>query len=105
MEQNPAYAYYAYYIYANLYVLNKFRETRGLNTFTFRPHCGEAGDFDHVNLFRYGQSMHLCSWRAASCYARTFLMASILEEYLRCNIFTISHRLVTITINPSQTVS
>ncbi len=35
-KHNAAYAYYAYYIYANLYVLNKFREDRGLNTFTFR---------------------------------------------------------------------
>ena len=30
------------------YVLNKFRESRGLNTFTFRPHAGEAGDIDHL---------------------------------------------------------
>ena len=28
--------------------LNKFRESRGLNTFTFRPHAGEAGDIDHL---------------------------------------------------------
>ncbi len=30
------------------YALNKFRESRGLNTFTFRPHAGEAGDIDHL---------------------------------------------------------
>lgn len=30
------------------YVLNKFREARGFNTFTFRPHAGEAGDIDHL---------------------------------------------------------
>jgi AMP deaminase len=24
------------------------RESRGLNTFTFRPHCGEAGEIDHL---------------------------------------------------------
>lgn len=36
-------------MYANLYMLNKFRESRGLNTFAFRPHCGEAGDIDHVS--------------------------------------------------------
>ena len=48
-DQNPPYAYYAFYIYANLYILNKFRELRGLNTFAFRPHCGEAGDSDHVS--------------------------------------------------------
>jgi AMP deaminase len=28
-------------MYANLYTLNKMREARGLNTFTFRPHAGE----------------------------------------------------------------
>ena len=47
-KHNPAYAYYCYYIYANLYALNKMRESRGLNTFTLRPHAGEAGDLDHL---------------------------------------------------------
>eukprot|EP00899_Mesostigma_viride_P012644 jgi/Mesvir1/21380/Mv20864-RA.1 len=45
---NPAYSYYAYYCYANLYTLNKFRASRGYNTFKFRPHSGEAGDVDHL---------------------------------------------------------
>jgi AMP deaminase len=35
-KHNAAYSYYAYYIYSNLYTLNKLRESRGLNTFTFR---------------------------------------------------------------------
>ncbi len=26
----------------------QFREARGLNTFSFRPHSGEAGDIDHL---------------------------------------------------------
>lgn len=47
-EHNPSYAYWTYYLYANFYVLNKFRESKGLNTFSFRPHCGEAGDPDHL---------------------------------------------------------
>ncbi|KAL8106243.1 hypothetical protein AgCh_029869 [Apium graveolens] len=47
-EFNPAYAYYAYYIYANLFTLNKLREAKGLRTIRFRPHCGEAGDVDHL---------------------------------------------------------
>lgn len=34
--------------YANLHVLNQLREHRGLNTFALRPHCGEAGDLDHL---------------------------------------------------------
>ncbi|XP_057949188.1 AMP deaminase-like [Malania oleifera] len=47
-EFNPAYSYYAYYCYANLYVLNKVRESKRLPTIKFRPHCGEAGDIDHL---------------------------------------------------------
>ncbi|KAG9455742.1 hypothetical protein H6P81_000250 [Aristolochia fimbriata] len=47
-EFNPAYSYYAYYCYANLYTLNKLRESKGLRTIKFRPHCGEAGDVDHL---------------------------------------------------------
>ena len=47
-EVNPPYAYYTYYIYANLFSLNKFRESRGMHGFSFRPHAGEAGDLDHL---------------------------------------------------------
>lgn len=42
------YAYFTFYIYANLWVLNAFREQRGLNQFRFRPHAGEAGEVDHL---------------------------------------------------------
>ncbi|KAL4488064.1 hypothetical protein ABPG72_009402 [Tetrahymena utriculariae] len=45
---NPHYAYWVYYIYANISSLNLLRKERGLNTFKFRPHCGEAGDIDHL---------------------------------------------------------
>ncbi|KAI9170510.1 hypothetical protein LWI28_029054 [Acer negundo] len=47
-EFNPAYSYYAYYCYTNLYTLNKLRESKGLRTIKFRPHCGEAGEIDHL---------------------------------------------------------
>ncbi|XP_034118774.1 AMP deaminase 2 isoform X2 [Drosophila nasuta] len=47
-EENPPYAYYIYYMYANMTVLNKFRQQRGLNTFVLRPHCGEAGPVQHL---------------------------------------------------------
>ncbi|XP_034650472.1 AMP deaminase 2 isoform X5 [Drosophila subobscura] len=47
-EENPPYAYYIYYMYANMTVLNKFRQTRGMNTFVLRPHCGEAGPVQHL---------------------------------------------------------
>lgn len=46
--RNPPYGYWIYYMYANICVLNKLRATRGLSTFQFRPHCGEAGDYDHL---------------------------------------------------------
>uniref|UniRef100_A0A0A9WA91 AMP deaminase n=2 Tax=Lygus hesperus TaxID=30085 RepID=A0A0A9WA91_LYGHE len=47
-EENPPYAYYQYYTYANLTVLNHFRSEKGLNTFVLRPHCGEAGPVQHL---------------------------------------------------------
>ena len=40
LKHNPAYSYYAFYTYANLFTLNKLREARGLNTFALRPHAG-----------------------------------------------------------------
>ena len=48
VPHNPAFSYYAYYVYANLYTLNRLRERKGLNTISFRPHAGEAGDIDHL---------------------------------------------------------
>jgi AMP deaminase len=45
---NPPYAYYSYYIQANLRKLNRLREARRLNTLAYRPHCGEAGPLDHL---------------------------------------------------------
>eukprot|EP01034_Spumella_vulgaris_P023432 gene23432-29650_t len=46
--ENPPYGYWMYYMYANILVLNQLRASRGLCTFQFRPHCGEAGDVDHL---------------------------------------------------------
>ena len=40
----PSYAYWMYHLYANIRSLNALRRSRGLSTFEFRPHCGEAGD-------------------------------------------------------------
>lgn len=45
---NPPYAYYLYYMYANMTSLNHFRKHRNFNTFVLRPHAGEAGDSDHL---------------------------------------------------------
>ncbi|XP_075884732.1 AMP deaminase 3b isoform X2 [Nelusetta ayraudi] len=47
-ENNPPYTYYLFYMYANIMVLNNLRKERGLNTFQFRPHCGEAGSITHL---------------------------------------------------------
>ncbi|TXL73104.1 hypothetical protein D9O29_23220, partial [Pantoea vagans] len=48
IAKNPSYTYYIYYMYANIAVLNQLRRQRGMNTFTFRPHCGEAGAVTHL---------------------------------------------------------
>ncbi|GMM52043.1 AMP deaminase [Starmerella bacillaris] len=45
---SPPYSYYLYYLYANIASLNQFRKRLGYNTFVLRPHCGEAGDPEHL---------------------------------------------------------
>ncbi|EHA57906.1 AMP deaminase 2 [Pyricularia oryzae 70-15] len=47
-KQNPPYSYWIYYLFSNMSSLNTFRKQRGLNTFVLRPHCGEAGDSEHM---------------------------------------------------------
>ena len=47
-KEDPPYSYWCYHIYANLYALNRLREARGMNTFSFKPHCGEAGPRHHL---------------------------------------------------------
>jgi AMP deaminase len=47
-KQNPPYSYWIYYMFANIASLNVMRKQRGFNTFVLRPHCGEAGDSDHL---------------------------------------------------------
>ncbi|RDI89418.1 hypothetical protein Vi05172_g435 [Venturia inaequalis] len=47
-RQNPPYSYWIYYVFANMASLNVWRKQRGFNTFLLRPHCGEAGDTDHL---------------------------------------------------------
>jgi len=48
IAKNPSYTYYIYYMYANIAMLNQLRRKRGMNTFLFRPHCGEAGAVTHL---------------------------------------------------------
>ncbi|KAL1955727.1 hypothetical protein VTO42DRAFT_8125 [Malbranchea cinnamomea] len=47
-KQNPPYSYWIYFMFANMASLNAWRKQRGFNTFVLRPHCGEAGDPDHL---------------------------------------------------------
>lgn len=47
-DKNPPYSYYLYYLYADLVALNRLRAGLGYNTFVLRPHCGEAGDPEHL---------------------------------------------------------
>uniref|UniRef100_A0A8D3DEF2 AMP deaminase n=1 Tax=Scophthalmus maximus TaxID=52904 RepID=A0A8D3DEF2_SCOMX len=47
-DDNPPYSYYIFHMYANTMVLNNLRKERGLSTFQFRPHCGEAGSITHL---------------------------------------------------------
>ncbi|GAB7364478.1 hypothetical protein MBLNU230_g5288t1 [Neophaeotheca triangularis] len=47
-HQNPPYSYWIYYLFANIASLNVWRKQRGFNAFDLRPHCGEAGDTDHL---------------------------------------------------------
>lgn len=48
VRDQPPYFYWNYFIAANTAVLNKYRESRGMTQFSFRPHAGEAGDVDHL---------------------------------------------------------
>ena len=47
-NQNPPYTYWMYHLFANIASLNVWRQKREFNTFVLRPHCGEAGDVDHL---------------------------------------------------------
>ena len=47
-SQNPPYSYWIYYLFSNMTSLNCWRRKRGFNTFVLRPHCGEAGDSEHL---------------------------------------------------------
>ncbi|KAI1304733.1 hypothetical protein F5Y03DRAFT_384638 [Xylaria venustula] len=47
-QQNPPYSYWIYYLFSNMTSLNHWRRQRGFNTFLLRPHCGEAGDVEHL---------------------------------------------------------
>ncbi|TFK87483.1 AMP deaminase [Polyporus arcularius HHB13444] len=57
-KESPPYSYWVYYMYANIASLNQWRRVRGFCTFVLRPHCGEAGDPDHLaSAFLTGHSI------------------------------------------------
>lgn len=47
-KDNPPYSYWTYFLYANICALNRLRESRGMNTFALKPHCGESGQRHHL---------------------------------------------------------
>jgi AMP deaminase len=47
-DTNPPFLYWCYYFSINLAVLNQLRGERGFTQLSFRPHCGEAGNPDHL---------------------------------------------------------
>ena len=47
-EEDPPYAYWLFYLYANLRELNTLRESLGKTTMSLRPHSGECGDLSHL---------------------------------------------------------
>lgn len=49
IADNPSYKYYSYFISSNLRLLNMLRHQKGLNTFAYRPHAGEAGEVHHLD--------------------------------------------------------
>eukprot|EP00054_Salpingoeca_dolichothecata_P024789 m.170116 g.170116 ORF g.170116 m.170116 type:complete len:706 (+) comp25139_c0_seq1:109-2226(+) len=46
--EDPTYAYYLFYMWKNIHIVNTLRSARGLTTFSLRPHSGEAGHDDHL---------------------------------------------------------
>ena len=47
-KDSPPYHWQIFYMAINIYVLNQLRASRGMNTFSFRPHAGESGDEMHL---------------------------------------------------------
>ena len=80
LKHNPAFSYYMYYMYANLYTLNMMREARGFNTFKFRPHSGEAGDIDHlVSCFMVAENIaHGINLRKSPALQYLYYVAQVL---------------------------
>ena len=46
-KANPPYSYWMFMMSENLKTVNQLREKRGMNIFSFAPHCGESGQKHH----------------------------------------------------------
>ncbi|CAI6354608.1 unnamed protein product [Macrosiphum euphorbiae] len=84
---NPPYAYYQYYMYANMTVLNHLRIKQGFNTFVLRPHCGEAGAVQHLKSACTSILVLCCpNWYSHVTFVKQFMVLNYhrnpLPEYL-----------------------
>ena len=77
--QNPPYTHWIYYLFANMASLNIWRKRRGFNTFVLRPHCGEAGDPDHLAaaVLCCHSISHGVTLRKMPCYQYIFYLDQI----------------------------
>ena len=77
--QNPPYTHWIYYLFANMASLNIWRKRRGFNTFVLRPHCGEAGDPDHLAaaVLCCHSISHGITLRKMPCYQYIFYLDQI----------------------------
>ena len=78
-EENPSFAYYQYYMYANLVSLNQLRARKGLPTFDYRPHCGSSGLSEHlaVGFLLAGNITHGITLQHNSTLQYLFYLAQI----------------------------
>lgn len=79
VPENPSYRYYCFYIWANIQILNALRMLKGLNTFDFRPHAGEAGEIHHLDTaFLLADAInHGVNLRKSPVLEYVFLLAQI----------------------------
>ncbi|CUG91788.1 AMP deaminase, putative [Bodo saltans] len=48
VHENPPFSFWMYHMWSNIASLNQQRRRMGQSVFSFRPHCGESGDPDHL---------------------------------------------------------
>lgn len=79
MQANPPYQYYLYHLYYNICVINRYRASKGMSTFAFRPHSGESGDSEHlVSAFLTAKSIaHGVKLRKAPVLQYMYYLAQI----------------------------